>query len=270
MYKISKGFKEKYLSARQFRKQYGHLKVPLDYVVEIDGKKIALGMWIHNLRQAKTGNANWTTILPIEEKFLSKIDMEWGVYYNDFLKNYNKLIQNAVGRKIRNILEDEVLKQWMHNIIAQYQRGKLKGQRKELYEKNPNLFYIGYLKWQYNYSLAQQFYNKYGHLNIPIDYVSCGYNIGKWIQYQRRAYENGLLNQEEINQLEEIDMIWCLAEYDFINNKIDKYNRKRVYQKLKDRLLLFIDMYDEVLFEKNEQIIKLNNEFQKYLDYTKK
>lgn len=269
MYEISKGFKEKYILASHFYKQNGHLRIPIDYVVEVNGEKILLGTWIHNLRQAKAENNDWK-ISTIEEKFMNKIGMEWDVYYSDFIKNYNKILHNSVGSKIRNILEDENLKQWIHNINLQYKIGRLNGKRKELYECNLNLFSITYLKWQYNYYLAKCFYKQYGHINIPREYISCGYNLGYWIQYQRTMFDKGLLNEDEITKLNEIDMIWCLSEYNFINNKIDKYNKKKYYQKLKDRLIKFIDMYEDEKFENIKQVKVLNNNFKNYLDYTKK
>lgn len=270
MYKISKDFKEKYILARQFRKQYGHLRIPYDYIIEIDNKKIFLGMWIHNLRQAKLETANRIKISKAEEQLLNKIGMEWDIYLSGFMKNFNKILDNSEGAKIRNILEDDSLKLWMHNIVGQYQRNKLVGIRKEIYENNINMFSIRYLKWQYNYYLAQKFYNQYNHLNIPRDYILDGYDIGWWIDYQRRAYENNVLTSNEIQMLEEIGMIWCLREYGFINNEINKYNKKKVYQKLRDRLQLFINTYDDIIFDEKEQIVKINNGFQKYLDYTKK
>lgn len=266
---LSKGFKEKYILARQFYKQNGHLRIPVNYVIELNGEEIYLGAWIHNLRRAKAGSSNWK-ITPIEEKFMNKIGMEWDIYYSSFMKNYNRIVENSIDEKIRNILEDDNIKLWIHNIKLQYKIGKLNGERKKIYENNLNFFNITYLKWQYNYYLAKKFYQQFGHLNIPREYVSCGYNLGCWIQYQRTMFDKGLLTEEEINKLNEINMIWCLSEYNFINNKIDKYNKKIYYQKLKSKFIQFMSIYEDKTFESKEQIKKLEYNFNKYLDYTKK
>lgn len=68
-------------------------------------------------------------------------------------------------------------------------------------------------KWNQKYELAKQYYEKFGHLNIPIDYELNGVKIGKWVAEQRKAFNSTgtcNLNDERIEKLNKIGMIWSL------------------------------------------------------------
>lgn len=72
-------------------------------------------------------------------------------------------------------------------------------------------------KWQANYSLAEEYYRKYGNLIVPHDYVvkrATGddteeeVKLGIWITSQRVSYSKGKLSDEQIASLEQIGMSW--------------------------------------------------------------
>lgn len=84
--------------------------------------------------------------------------------------------------------------------------------------------------WQKNFGYAKSFYEKHHHLRIPYDYIIDDCNIGKWIHTQRKAYKhqgNCKISDEHIGQLEQIDMIWDIAEADWECN----YNILKSYYK---------------------------------------
>ena len=76
-------------------------------------------------------------------------------------------------------------------------------------------------KWKNVYSLLEEYYKKYGDLNVPQRYVtSDGKKLGVLISYQRQAYKNrslprdkwigklAPLTDEQVIKLENIGMVW--------------------------------------------------------------
>ncbi len=66
-------------------------------------------------------------------------------------------------------------------------------------------------QWMKKYNVAKEYYNKYGHLNIPTKYVcDDGLRLGMWIHTQRVAKRNCNLTDEQERLLDEIGMLWQL------------------------------------------------------------
>lgn len=66
--------------------------------------------------------------------------------------------------------------------------------------------------WNLMYSVAEQYYAEYGHLEVPKRYVTeAGYTLGAWVATQRRVYAGKLgggLTEEQIEKLDAIGMRW--------------------------------------------------------------
>ncbi len=66
--------------------------------------------------------------------------------------------------------------------------------------------------WDLMYSHAQDYFAKYGNLDVPRKYkTEDGYSLGQWIFTQRRVYageQAGSLSAERIEKLSSIGMIW--------------------------------------------------------------
>ena len=81
--------------------------------------------------------------------------------------------------------------------------------------------------WMKNYKLAKAYYQKYENLLIKINYEIVVddkvVKLGNWIHNQRQAYKNNKLNEEQIELLNEINMIWCLRAYKDYLKQIDRY-----------------------------------------------
>ena len=66
------------------------------------------------------------------------------------------------------------------------------------------------------YMLAESYFKEYGNLKIKqvfktlngIDYDEKGYNLGIWINTQRREYKKDKLSKEKIELLDQIGMVW--------------------------------------------------------------
>ena len=72
--------------------------------------------------------------------------------------------------------------------------------------------------WEESYLLAVNYYNEYKNLNINrnfktddgINYDQYGYALGEWITYQRKIFNKNELEQDKIDKLNNIGMIWSL------------------------------------------------------------
>ena len=69
--------------------------------------------------------------------------------------------------------------------------------------------------WESMYRCAQEYYNAYGHLNVPKRYKTAnGYSLGSWIMTQRRVYNGvvpGHLSEARVERLSAIGMVWSPA-----------------------------------------------------------
>lgn len=69
-------------------------------------------------------------------------------------------------------------------------------------------------QWNEGYQEAKRYFDAYGDLNVPADYVSPGgYNLGNWVKRQRYARLNSekscaVLTEERIAKLDAIGMRW--------------------------------------------------------------
>lgn len=81
------------------------------------------------------------------------------------------------------------------------------------------------ITWEDRYKLAESYYLKYKHLNIPSDFKTIngyeydenGINIGHWLRNQRISYHNDRLSKDKIDLLNKIEM-------DFTEPTHDKWN----------------------------------------------
>lgn len=74
------------------------------------------------------------------------------------------------------------------------------------------------INWEKYFAAAEQYYKKYGNLDVRMDYVTEeGLPLGKWIYQVRQSRAGnihaGLLNAERIARLDAIGMIWSKFSY---------------------------------------------------------
>lgn len=84
--------------------------------------------------------------------------------------------------------------------------------------------------WKKNYQYAKQFYEENKHLQIPRDYVVDGYQVSRWVDYQKQR-KKGVgkpLSPKEIEMLEAIEILW--EPLDSKWNKMYQY-AKEYYEK---------------------------------------
>ena len=66
--------------------------------------------------------------------------------------------------------------------------------------------------WNDAYELAQEYYQANGNLLVPDSFVIGGFDLGKWIAYQRNRKKSGKLPADRAAKLEEVGMVWDAAE----------------------------------------------------------
>ncbi|MDE7325569.1 MAG: helicase associated domain-containing protein, partial [Lachnospiraceae bacterium] len=65
------------------------------------------------------------------------------------------------------------------------------------------------LAWRQQYGEAEEFYQKYGNLSIPKQYMARnGKNLGLWLQRQREGFRKGKLSGWQVSMLNGIGMVW--------------------------------------------------------------
>ena len=87
---------------------------------------------------------------------------------------------------------------------------------------------ISQKKWKTNYKYVKAYYQNNGDTIIPRDYVVDGYQISRWLDYQKQR-KKGVgkpLSDIEINLLEKINIVW-----DMLDDKwIQMYHLAKKYQ----------------------------------------
>ena len=107
---------------------------------------------------------------------------------------------------------------WLVSQRQMYKKSKLSKEREELLEKIGMRFETrdNDEVWNQMYMLAESYFKEYGNLKIKqvfktlngIDYDEKGYNLGIWINTQRREYKKDKLSKEKIELLDQIGMVW--------------------------------------------------------------
>jgi Fe-S-cluster formation regulator IscX/YfhJ len=213
---VRRTWNDYYELAEQYYKEHGDLLIPTKYVVD----NIKLGIWLYNQKQFYKKN----TLNNEQIKKLENIGVKWNLrntsgvrvvktwdenfglakeYYNE---HKNLLIPR--NYKINN----DNLGNWLLNQTVYYKKNLLiVDQIKKLesigvvWKRNESL-------WNEKYELAEQFYKKNGHLNVPTKYKINNIDLGSWIRQQKNYFENKLLTTEKIKKLESIGISWYEEE----------------------------------------------------------
>jgi len=124
-------------------------------------------------------------------------------------------------------------------------------------------------KWNDNYRLAQDYYEKYGDLLIPFSYEVDGVKLGHWIHRQRKVYKMtvaGKLTADQIKKLEAIGMIWNANEFLFASWD-EKYKHAQDYY-IKHGNLLIPEAYEIDGIKLGIWIQNLRRAYRGVADYT--
>lgn len=209
-----------YAAAVSYYRKYGNLQIPKNYVT--DGG-LTLGSWLQTQRRVRAGKVNG--ILTEEQTArLDEIGMCWeSRAEQSFLRGYEALevYKEQYGNldvKAAYVTEDGfALGKWVAN-MRRKRRGKCgKALTAEQTEKLDALGMIwdkNAYRWMNGYKQAISYYETYGNLEVPYDYVTeDGFALGTWVQNQKQIYAEkkagaASLSDEQIEKLEQIGMVW--------------------------------------------------------------
>ena len=194
----------------------GNLDIPPGYVTS-DGLK--LGAWINNIRTAYKKNDN-----KLSKKQITALD-ELGMVWNKrqeqaWNKGYHAArIYFEENGHLRvptayKTTDGFLLGKW---IDRQRRNEKISDSRK-LKLDNIGMVWNKESSWDIRFKLAKAYFEENGSLNIPINYVSDGIWLGKWLSEQKKKYQAGNLPDEYVHRLELLNIEW----YSKVQNKSDE------------------------------------------------
>ena len=234
---------------------------------KLDGKNIY--QWLGD--QIKSYNKG--TLSEERIQLLEQIGIVWNQNESRWQKMFDLAQEYYKENGSLLSIKDEKLKNWIQVQRRAYKENETSTKLSE--EKIKKLESIG-MVWDVKekefsdmYELAQKYYEEHGNLLLPHKYVINEKNLSSWIKEKRRAYKNGTLSVEQIEQLEAIGMIWDVRQYQWetmyqqaqeyynehgdlsINPKLNK----KLYQWLKIQRKLYIE--DGNLTEKQKELLSI-------------
>ena len=188
-------------AARRYRQQYGDLQVPSAYK---DADGFALGNWIRNTRSRfGSGGLKESQIRELDALGMvwNSIDAKWERCYAEAALYYEK--HGSLNLAPKYVSPSGIrLGAWVENQRAYYLKGELSD------DKIRRLEAIGMLwegrndrQWLKAYEAAARYFQQYGDLNVPYQYVSPeGIRLGYWVVRQRAAYKGRVSIEKKTNR----------------------------------------------------------------------
>lgn len=202
-----------YEKAKKFYEEHGNLDIPALYVTE-DG--VGLGSWYRRIRKEYLNGA-----MPEERmRQLDAIGMQReSVIRRNWMQNYEaaKRFYEENGHlmvRAGYITEDGVkLGTWITGQRENYKAGRLTDEQIALLEKIQMHWNRFEVSWDSYYSLAKDYFNEHGDLNIVADYnTEDGVHLGAWLANQKGKYKKFKLSELQISLLEKIGIVWNCSD----------------------------------------------------------
>lgn len=206
MDRVDRVWENGFIEAKNYSEKYGNLSVPKNYRSKTD---FPLGIWIQRQRSLYKNNK----ISENRIKRLTDIGMNWNP--DNWESRFNLVRQYYEEHGNINISQKEVIQgiwlgKWIVSQKKAMQEGKLTHEQIEMLKTLP-MEEVGRKDnlWWSMYKEAKKYYLKFGHLNVPMDYLtSSGKKLSDWIVRQRRNYKLGKMPLEHKEKLDDIGFIW--------------------------------------------------------------
>ena len=209
MDRVDRIWENGFLEAKNYSEEYGNLSVPKNYRSNTD---FPLGIWIQRQRSLYKNNK----ISEDRIKRLTGIGMNWNPdnweSRFDLVKQYYEEHGN-INISQKEVIQGVWLGKWIISQKKAMEEGKLTHKQIEKLKTLP-MEEIGRKdnRWWSMYEEAKKYYEEFGNLNIPVNYLtSNGKKLSDWIIRQRRNYKLGKMPSEHKEKLDEIGFIWDLA-----------------------------------------------------------
>jgi len=190
-----------YGKVKEYYDKYGSLKdVNVNTVYE--GTKI--GIWLRNQRiKNEEGN-----LAPNRKKLLSDLGVAWrsksATTYSkqlSLLKSYYKKKGHLLP-PVSEVYRKEKIGVIVARLRSMYKKGRLSEDKIKELESIGMCWSGRYGFWKYNYDLCKKCINEGNYLTAQTEYE--GIKIGEWLFRQRTLIDNGSLNEEQINMVNEL------------------------------------------------------------------
>ncbi len=100
------------------------------------------------------------------------------------------------------------LRLWMQNQRTKFREGKLSTKQIEQLNNIGFSWTVQKDNWEIMFDCAKKYYETYGNLNVPKDYISdIGVNLNCWLVTQRKNIKNGKLTKENADKLYSIGFV---------------------------------------------------------------
>lgn len=230
-----------YKLAQTYYENHGNLKVPHRYKtkdgITEDDDGYNLGNWIFNQRynQEFLSEERIGMLNQIEMIWDSVNDYNFDKWYGlakKYYKYYGNLNVPFEFKTKDGITKDENGIE-LGKIISMKRRQRISTKVRKALDEIGMIWDLRKFNQDIYYRLAKNYYLHYGNLDIKMDFISKdgiikdenGIKLGHWIHRLRDDYKNNKLSSEEINQMNELEMIW--NKQDKIWN--DYYNLAKNY-----------------------------------------
>ena len=206
MDRVDRVWENGFIEAKNYSEEYGNLSVPKKYRSNTD---FPLGIWIQRQRSLYKNKK----ISDDRIKRLTDVGMNWNP---DNWESRFKLVKQYYEEHGNiNISQKEVIQgvwlgKWIISQKKAMEEGKLTNEQIEMLKSLP-MEEVGRKdnRWWSMYEEARKYYLKFGHLNVPMDYLtSSGKKLSDWIIRQRRNYKLGKMPLEHKEKLDDIGFVW--------------------------------------------------------------
>lgn len=209
MDRVDRIWENGFIEAKNYAEEYGNLSVPKNYRSKVN---FPLGIWIQRQRSLYKNNK----IPDGRIKRLTDIGMNWNPdnweHRFDLVKQYYEEHGN-INISQKEVIQGIWLGKWIVSQKKAMKKGKLTNKQLEMLKTLP-MEEVGRKdnRWWSMYEEAKKYYEEFGNLNIPMDYLaSNGKKLSDWIIRQRRNYKLGKMPSEHKEKLDEIGFIWDLG-----------------------------------------------------------
>ena len=199
--------------AKEYYEKYGDLDIPMDYVSSY-GKVTA--RWLRRQKRLYLdGELSKEQINKLKSiGFIQRIESNdsWDILYSAIIEYYKEhgdiLIPNSYVTDSGFTLGTS-----MANLRHSYRQGRTSGflneERIQLLNQMGMVWDVNRYRWERNYCLLSEYYQKYGNLDIPVDFTSeDGTNLYYIIANYKKNYRKGTIKEEQIKALEKIGIDW--------------------------------------------------------------
>ena len=189
----------------QYKGREGHCDVPKIH----EEDEVKLGKWIDRQRQDyKKGKLDES-----HQQRLENLGVSWDPLVEQWERNFALLEQYKKREGHVNVPqrhEEDGLKlgTWVTKQRGNYKKGKIDESRHRRLEN------LG-MSWdqladqrERNFGLLEQYKEREGHGNVPMQHEEDGVNLGYWVNTQRQLYKTGKLDESYQHRLEKLGVSW--------------------------------------------------------------